>query len=103
MSDLHDKVMRMLAERAANGGKKKAPAKKRAPAKRKAPAKKAAPKKKAAPRKRGGIEAGIMAGKRKNKSTNPWINYVKAYAKLNNMSYSEALLEAGPSYHAQAR
>lgn len=32
----------------------------------------------------------------------PWIQYVKDYARMNNITYSQALCEAGPSYHAQA-
>lgn len=31
-----------------------------------------------------------------------WVDYVKEFAKLNNISYKEALKQAGPSYHAQA-
>lgn len=31
-----------------------------------------------------------------------WIDYVKEFAKLNKISYKEALMQAGPSYHAQA-
>lgn len=56
-------------------------------------------------------KAGVLIGGAKKKSVkkavkskstktcNPWIEYVKRYAKLHNVSYSEALVKAGPSYH----
>lgn len=31
--------------------------------------------------------------------TNNWINYVRAYAQHNGISYAEAVIKAGPSYH----
>jgi len=104
--DLHDRVMQVLDGRIrmGAGGKKKKPGPK------KAPVRKAAPKKK--PSKKGGIhagiQAGIMAGGKKKKvaagrkaaKSSDWVKYVKEWAKLNKVTYGEAMCAAGPSYKA---
>jgi hypothetical protein len=45
---------------------------------------------------------GRLAGGKKSKDkrgTTPWVKYVKKYAKKHDLTYGEALSEAGPSYH----
>lgn len=109
MADLHDRIMQILEGRAAMGAgapKKKSAAKRKPVAAAKPKRKVAAAKpKRKVPKKAGiraGISAGISAGKKAAKK-NPWIAYVKEYAKLNNMSYSEAMVDprVSASYHAQ--
>lgn len=39
-----------------------------------------------------------VGGLRKTVVRNPWISYVKKYAKAKGISYGEAMLKAGPSY-----
>lgn len=125
MSDLRQQAYSILSARAKMGaGSKKKTSTKKTTKKRvtkkasgvragKAPAKKA-PKKKTATKKapakkkttKGGVHAGVRAGAKKKKTgakkTSPWIQYVKDWSRMNNVSYAQALMEAGPSYHAQA-
>lgn len=62
-------------------------------------------------KKRGGVVVG--AGKKKKttkkvakkatgkKTTNPWIKYVKQYAKAHGITYKEAISKAAPSYRSR--
>jgi len=34
---------------------------------------------------------------------NPWVEFVKQYAKANNISYGHAIKEAGPAYHSMKK
>ena len=47
-------------------------------------------------------EKKMSAAYPKKRACNDWVSYVKEYAKLNGITYGEALKEAGPSYRAQA-
>lgn len=58
-------------------------------------------------KRRGGVVVG--AGKKKKatkkatgkKTTNPWIKYVKQYAKAHGITYKEAVSKAAPSYRSR--
>jgi hypothetical protein len=52
-------------------------------------------KRKAAPKRR------VVRSKTAAAKTNPWIKYVKAFAKAKGISYGDALKRAGPSYRAR--
>jgi hypothetical protein len=39
---------------------------------------------------------GVIGGK---KQVNPWVRFVKQFAKQHNLTYSDALVQAAPYYH----
>ena len=44
----------------------------------------------------------VKAKPKKKRAESEWVRYVKEYAKLNNISYGDAMKQAGPSYREQA-